>query len=149
MSTIKVLEDVQAMLGLNQRELGIYAGVSTRTINAWMTGYRVCSDHTAELIRRIAEMDKKALADGDATSTMQRWCLIRSYGHDEFMTPAGSKADALRDAEYEWNRMTDKEKAKSFLVALCNVCLTDRTIDGCFGWAWDTEYIEIAKNWIE
>lgn len=151
MNTIETLKAVQERLGLNQKELGVYAGVSTRTINSWLTGYRACPDHVAELIRRVAEMDYQALQDGDETSIMQRWCLVRSYGIDEFMTAYGSQADAMRDAQIEWDHMTEKEKtsAETFEVILADVCLIDRTIDGCFGWAGDGEVREVAKNWIE
>lgn len=151
MNTTILLNEARERLGMNQKEFGVYAGVSTRTINSWFTGYRTCADHVAEMITRLASMDKLALDNGEETSIMRRWCLVRSYGQDEFMTAYGSKADALRDAQMEWDHMTKKEKANSetFEVILTDVCLTDRTIDGCFGWAAGAEVLEVAKSWIK
>jgi len=151
MNTIETLKAVQEKLGLNQRELGVYAGVSTRTMNAWCTGYRECPEHVAELIARLAYMDAKALEEGQPTSTMRRWCIRSSYGIDEFLTPAGSKADALRLAKMEWEHMTEKEKAnaETFEVCLVDIRLTDRTIDGCFGWADSGEVYDIAKDYLK
>ena len=151
MNTIEVLKDAQEMLGMNQKEFGVFAGVSTRTVNSWFTGYRTCADHVAEMIHRLADLDSRMLASGEETSILRRWCLVRSYGQDEFMTAYGSKADAIRDAQMEWDHMTKKEKANSetFEVILTDVCLTDRTIDGCFGWAAGAEVLEVAKSWIK
>ena len=147
----EILMTTQKQLGLTQRELGVYAGVSTRTINSWMTGYRTCNDSTAELIGRVADMDLKALENGETTSKMRRWCLITSDGGDEFLTAHGSKADAIRDADISWNHLTDKEKAKreSFMVALVDVCLVDRTVDGCFGWSENGDVYEVAKDYLK
>ena len=151
MNNIETFKEIQKMLGMNQAELGTYAGVSTRTINAWMTGYRACNDSTCELIRRVADMDLKALENGETTSKMRRWCLITSDGGDEFLTAYGSKADAIRDADICWNHLTDKEKAKreSFMVALADVCLVDRTVDGCFGWYENGDVYEVAKDYLK
>lgn len=123
----EMLKKAQEMLGLTQKELGVYIGVSTRTVNSWMTGERTCPDHVAEMAARLTEVDAKALEEGEPTTGMMRWAVISSDGGDEFLTVCGSKADALREAETGWNHMTqrEKEKAERFEVGLIHVCLAE------------------------
>lgn len=160
-TAIEKLKHVQELLHLNQRELGVYAGVSTRTVNSWMTGDRKCQEWTAELIERIAIADAKAIEAGEPTSGMWRWCLIemRKYGlEDEHVTVYGSKVDAMRDAECVWNHLTEREKkhVTEFFVAKSYVQVTEeRAMEPRFdvyeyadGSVFSEAY-DIAKDWLE
>ena len=127
-TAIEMLKEAQELLNLNQKELGTYIGVSTRTVNSWMTGERTCPDHVAEMALRLARIDAKALEEDEPTTAMMRWAVIDSYGIDEYLTVCGSKADALREAENDWNHLTAAEKAnrERFLVGLINVQICEK-----------------------
>ena len=122
-----MLLEAKNLLNLNQKELGVYCGVSARTVNTWMTGEKTCRDYVAEMVLRLAKVDSKALEYGEPTTNMMRWALISSYGSDEWLTVCGSKTDALRLADEEWKHMTESERQREekFLVGLVNVQLND------------------------
>lgn len=155
----EMLREAQRTLELTQKELGVYIGVPTRTINAWMTEYRVCPDHTAELVYRLAQVDRERLDDGIPTTSMYRWALMRSYRTDEFLDVYGSKADAMRDAEYEWQHMTEAERESSrrFEVGLVHVQICEKDWEGKrFQYAEiddrgrvDGDVYEFGKDWKE
>ena len=154
----EMLEKVQDLLQINQKELGVYIGVSTRTVNSWMTGERSCPDHVAEMALRLAKADTRAIENAEPTTTMKRWAVISNDGTDEFLTVCGSKADAIREAEIQWSHTTEAERAKCeiFVVGLINVQIIEkRQHSGRFGWAedesWeiDSTVYEIAKDYLE
>ena len=87
----EMLQEAQDLLGLNQKELGVYIGVSTRTINSWMTGERECPMHVAELTLRVATEDARKCDNDEPTSGMFRWAVIDELRDgDEFLTVCGS-----------------------------------------------------------
>jgi len=146
------------LLGLTQKDFGTYIGVSIRTVNSWMTGDRTAPDHVAEMALRLAEVDSRALEDGERTTGMYRWAVISSSGIDEFLTVCGSKADALRAAEDDWKHLTprEKEKLERFEVGLIHVCLTDAMgYDGRFSYFEDSagrvdgDVYECAKDYLD
>lgn len=150
MKSIEMLKEVQNMLNLNQRELGVYAGVPTRTVNSWMTGYRECPENVAELILRVAKSDRKLLDDGEEeTSVMRRWCLVTSDGGDMFVTPCGSEADAIREGGIQWNHLLEKEQKaqETFAIWLLDIRICDRTIDGPFSWI-GGDPAATSKDWL-
>lgn len=160
MMTIKeMLTEAQNALELNQKELGVYIGVSTRTVNSWMTEKRACPDHVAEMAMRLANVDAQALENGERTSGMMRWAIIDEIrDRDEFLTVCGSQADALREAETDWTHLTDREKKNRarFEVALIHVCLTECDYDGSrFSYyvredgSVDADVYEVSKDWLE
>ena len=67
-----MLNQAQEELGLNQKELGVYIGVSTRTINSWMTGERECPAYVAEMALRLAQIDRIAMEDDGLVTGMFR-----------------------------------------------------------------------------
>lgn len=128
-----MLNQAQEELGLNQKELGVYIGVGTRTINSWMTGERECPAYVAEMALRLAQVDRIALEDDEHTSGMFRWAVIDEIRDgDEYITVCGSKADALREAENDWKHLLPKEKERRarFQVALIHVAVMERGVDG-------------------
>ena len=156
---MKTLKETQKALGLSQKEFGVYIGVSTRTINAWMSEGQpnTCPTYMVELISRIADADLKALEEGEPTTRFQRWAVISSDGGDEFLTVKGNQADALREAEMLWNHLTAKEKASltTFQVGLVNVQLVEKHgHDGPFAYAEDgngvidADVYEVAKDFL-
>lgn len=159
MNEREMLQKIQDMLGLKQKELGVYIGVSTRTINSWMTGERQCPEYVAEMALRIALIDAKAYEIDEPTSGMYRWAVVDQRGNgDEFLTVCGSKADALREAEAQWRHLTIKERESRirFLVGLVHVSLTDGEYDGSrFSYYIDDsgkvdgDVYELAKTWLE
>lgn len=155
--TKEILQKVQDTLGLNQKELGVYIGVSIRTVNSWMTGERECPMHVAELAIRVAESDIARFNDGLHTSGMFRWAVIdEKENGDEFLTVCGSKADALREAQSDWDHLTPKEKEKRarFEVSLVHVCFADQPYENThfsyyegYGQIDGATY-ETAKSWL-
>ena len=151
-----MLKQAQEELKLNQKELGVYIGVSTRTINSWMTGERECPSYVAEMVRRLARIDRKALEDGENTSGMFRWAVIDEIRDgDEYITVCGSKADALREAEKDWKHLLPKEQERRarFQVALIHVAVMEREVDGTrftyftdHNGRIDGDVYEVAKN---
>lgn len=133
----EMLHEAQEMLQLTQKDFGVYAGVSVRTVNSWMTGDRKAPLHVSEMILRLAEVDSKALEGGEPTTGIYRWAVISSSGIDEFLAVYGSKADAMRAAYVDWQHLTqrEREKLERFEVSLIHVCLADQTgIDGRFSY---------------
>lgn len=126
-TTREILQSVMEKLNLNQRELGVYAGVSARTMNSWMTGDRQCSEWTAELIERLADHDAKALRNGEPTSAMWRWCLIDVSGIDGYLTAYGSKSEALREGARYWDRLSayEKKERSAFYVGYKKIQLIE------------------------
>ena len=151
-----MLRQAQEELKLNQKELGVYIGVSTRTINSWMTGERECPSYVAEMALRLAQIDRIALEDGDPASGMFRWAVIDEIENgDEFLTVCGSKADALREAEKDWNHLLPKERERRarFQVGLIHVAVMERETDGTrftyftdHSGRIDGDVYEVAKN---
>lgn len=151
-----MLKQAQEELKLNQKELGVYIGVSTRTINSWMTGERECPFYVAEMVRRLARIDRKALEDGENTSGMFRWAVIDEIQDgDEFLTVCGSKADALREAQRDWEHLLPKERERRsrFEVGLIHVAAMEQAVDGTrFTYYqdhrghFDGDVYEVAKN---
>ena len=117
-----MLNQAQEELGLNQKELGVYIGVSTRTVNSWMTRERECPAYVAEMALRLAQVDRVALEDDEPTTG----------DGDEFITVCGSKADAIREAEKDWKHLLPKEQERRarFQVALIHVAVMEREVDG-------------------
>lgn len=152
-----MLRQAQEELKLNQKELGVYIGVSTRTVNSWMTGERECPSYVAEMVHRLAQIDRKAMENGESTSGMFRWAVIDEIQDgDEFLTVCGSKADAIREAQRDWERMTpkDRERRARFEVGLIRATLMDQTVDGSrFTYYQDDkghidgDTYETAKDW--
>lgn len=156
-TTAKRLRAVQSKLNLNQRELSVYAGVSTRIVNQWINGTHKCSEFVCELIERVAETDAKALEADEPTSKMLRWAVIDDRGSDVFITFHGCKADALRDAEKQWKRLTKYERekdCKAFSVSLISCALIQRRKGGqpfdqwagADGWC-DADIYDVAKQY--
>lgn len=151
-----MLRQAQEELKLNQKELGVYIGVSTRTINSWMTGERECPAYVAEMALRLAQIDRIALEDDEHTSGMFRWAVIDEIQDgDEFITVCGSKADALREAERDWERLLPKERERRarFQVGLIHVAAMEREVDGTrftyftdHSGRIDGDVYEVAKN---
>lgn len=132
-TNIEQLKEAQEILDLNQKELGVYIGVSTRTINSWMTGERECPAYVAEMALRLAQVDRNAMENGENVSGMFRWAVIDEIQDgDEFLTVCGSKADAIREAQRDWERLTpkDRERRARFEVGLIRATLMDQTVDG-------------------
>jgi len=157
-NNIELLEEAQELLDLNQRELGIYIGVSARCVNAWMTGERAVPSYVTEMANRLAHIDAVAMAEGRPTSTMARWAVIRSSGLDEFIDVYGNKADALRAAEVEWKHLTasEKKKAETFMVGMVNVQICDEPMaDSRFQQAVlengsiDADIYDVAKDFLQ
>lgn len=152
----EMLQEAQDLLGLNQKELGVYIGVSTRTINSWMTGERECPMHVAELTLRVATEDARKCNNDEPTSGMFRWAVIDELRDgDEFLTVCGSKADAIREAENDWNHLTTKEKEKRarFQVGLVHVNYIDCDDGTRFsyfdtGKVIDGDVYDVAKSWL-
>lgn len=142
----EMLHEAQEMLQLTQKDFGVYAGVSARTVNSWFTGDRKCPDHVAELILRIAISDVSAIGEDDEpTSTMWRWAWIDAAGIDMDITPYGSKVDAMRAAEQYWQRMTkhDKGRRTTYQVGLMKFELTEDGLQ-----PEDPDVYDIAKDWL-
>ena len=156
MTNLEMLKAAQEILDLNQKELGVYIGVSWRTVNNWFTGARQVPAYVAEMALRLAEVEAEALDAGDPAPTgMYRWAVISSYGTDEFLTVCGSKADALREAETQWSHMTEAEKTKAerFEVGLIHVQICDGN-DGRFCYfdnngEIDGDVHELAKDYLQ
>lgn len=74
------------------------------------------------------------------TDSMEKWCLIDQKNDDEYITAYESKEEALKEAEKEWNNLTehDKKQRNSFLVGLCEM-----DEEGNIG----ADIIEIAKEY--
>lgn len=155
-----MLRQAQEELKLNQKELGVYIGVSTRTINSWMTGERECPSYVAEMALRLAQIDRIALEDGEIpASGMFRWAVIDEIRDgDEFLTVCGSKADALREAQRDWEHLLPKERERRarFQVGLIHVTAMEQAVDGSrftyytdHSGAIDGDVYEVAKSWIE
>lgn len=128
-----MLNQAQEELGLNQKELGVYIGVGTRTINSWMTGERECPAYVAEMALRLAQVDRIALEDDEPATGMFRWAVIDEIRDgDEYITVCGSKADALREAENDWKHLLPKERERRarFQVALIHVAVMEKEVDG-------------------
>lgn len=156
MTSKEMLEKAAELLGLNQRELGIYIGVGTRTINSWMTGERECPAYVAEMAYRLAQIDAKALEDDDPTTGMLRWAVISESEHDGTLDVYGSKSEAMREAKDEWERMhpSDKRDRTRHEVGLVHVQVTEPTkFYGRFSWFVDKsgyadgDVYEEAKQW--
>lgn len=155
----EMLEEAQRLLGLNQKELGIFAGVSARCVNAWMTGERAVPSHVAEMINRLAHADHDALEDVRPTTAMLRWAVITARGIDEWMTVCGNKADALREAADQWRRLTEDERKKvdRFEVSLVKVQIVARSPLNCGRFEYyegadgqiDGEVYECAKDYLQ
>lgn len=157
-NNIELLEEAQELLNLNQRELGIYIGVSARCVNAWMTGERSVPSYVAEMANRLAHIDAVAMAEDRPTSTMARWAVIRSSGLDEFIDVYGNKADALRAADVEWKHLTasEKKKTETFMVGMVNVQIIDEPMaDSRFQQAVlengsiDADIYDVAKDFLQ
>lgn len=133
MKNNELLEATQQMLNLNQKELGAYIGVGTRTVNSWMTGDRQCASYVAEMAYRLATVDAEALKNCEPTTGMYRWAVIDDTGSDVFLTVCGSHTDAIREGEMLWSHMTNREKngTQSFMVGLIHVCVIEDRVDGC------------------
>ena len=154
-TTKEMLQEAQAMLGVTQKDLGVYIGVSKRTISNWMTDTRECPMHVAELTLRMAESDTNALNEGIPASGMMRWALIDEAEHDETLRVYGSQADAIRDAEVYWAYLTEKERERRvrFQVGLVHVSLAQLNTNSMFAYyeahdgSIDADVYEIAKDW--
>ena len=154
-TALDILKDTQEALNLNQKQFGTYIGVSIRTISNWMTGVRQCPIYIAEMAARLAESDLRALDQAETPSGMFRWCVISSKGMDEWVQPCGSKADALRQAESDWNHLTAKEKENQerFMVGVMHVCY-EPGYDGPFNLytredgSCDGDVYEVAKDYL-
>ena len=152
-----MLNQAQEELGLNQKELGVYIGVSTRTINSWMTGERECPAYVAEMALRLAQIDRIAMEDDGLVTGMFRWAVIDEIRDgDEYITVCGSKADAIREAEKDWKHLLPKEQERRarFQVALIHVAVMKREVDGTrFTYFTDRngridgDVYEVAKSW--
>lgn len=150
----ELLQEAQETLGLSQKELGTYIGVSARTINSWMgpAESRTCPLYVAEAALRMAKADMAMLEEKGTATGMMRWALINGDGHTEDMHVYGAKADALRDAENYWIHLTAKEKDRTerFEVALIHAALTDdgfsyyESEDGRI----DADVYDTAKSWL-
>lgn len=149
MKTAEILATIQKTLNINQKTLGTYIGVSTRTVNSWMTGERACPDHVADLALRLAAVDAMAISEGMGSVPMQRWTVIDTCGADEFLTVCGSKADAIREGETQWRALTDSEREarQAFRVGVISVQLVKDGKKTVFTWAeGDGAVYEIAKD---
>lgn len=154
----EMLQEAQELLGLTQKELGAYIGVSARTINSWMgpAETRTCPLYVAEAALRMAEADIRGIKNCDWRTSMMRWALITNDGIENLHV-YGAKADALREANIQWSRLTkeEREKLQRFEVSLVNVSLVLDEGFGRFsyqetddGWI-DSDPYEVAKNWKE
>ena len=153
------LQAVQEKLKLNQKQLGIYIGVSARTVNAWMgkKETRECADYIVEMAERLADVDARALENGEPTTTMMRWAVIDETHTDTFITVCGDKADALREGQTDWDHLTAWEKENDvvhFSVGLIRVQLTEdhgkRTFEQALledGISADGDIYDVAKEW--
>ena len=144
---MKTLKEIQNSLGMNQKEFAVYCGVSTRTMNGWMSeGQKnTCPAYLVEMIERVADADSRALENAEPATSMMRWAVISADGNNEYMTAWGNKADAIRDAEMKWDHMTgtERERAERFTVGLVRVQLTDRHGHGnIFTWAEDENGVD-------
>lgn len=124
----RMLAQAQKTLGVNQKTLGTYIGVSARTVNSWMgrVESRTCPVYVAEMVLRLAQADAHALENGDRPSGMFRWAVISDDGFTEQLTVFGSRPEAIREAEMLWDHLTDAEKKKQerFEVGLVHVTLS-------------------------
>jgi len=121
------LEELRKMLGLNQTEFGIYAGVSQRTASTWFTGERQIPEHVLGMLERLATYDAYKVAQGELTQPFLRWAVIDTDGEDEYIDVYGSKAEALRAGARDWKQLTEAEKKRrsGFVVGLINVQYSD------------------------
>lgn len=132
-TALNLLKNTQEALHLNQKQFATYIGVSIKTMSNWMTGLRTCPIYVAEMAARLAEADLKALEDGERTTGMFRWCIISARGIDEWIQPFASKAEAVRFADADWNRLTkrEKERYEKFMIGKMHVCYNPE-FDGPF-----------------
>ena len=152
------LQAIQERMHLTQKQLGIYIGVSARTVNSWMglASSRSCPDHVVELVERLSSHDMQLIEDGERSAPMMRWAVIDSTKTDEFLTVCGSKADAVRQGELEFSQLTagEKKDRQSFIVGLIKVQLVEDGGKMIFSWytspeGWgDGTVYEIAKRYI-
>lgn len=153
----ELLQEAQELLGLTQKELGTYIGVSARTINSWMgpAETRTCPLYVAEATLRMAQSDLRGIDNCDWRTSMMRWALVTDDGQLEDLHVYGAKADALREAETYWNHLTkeEQEKLQRFEVSLVKVSLILDEGYGRFsyhetddGWI-DSDAYEVAKSW--
>lgn len=150
----ELLQKAQEALGLKQKELGVYIGVSARTINSWMgpAESRTCPVYVAEAALRMAQADQILIRETGIATGMMRWALINDDGHTEDLHVYGAKADAIRDAEMYWKHLTkaEQEKTERFEVGLIHAALTG---SGVFSYyedesgSIDADVYEVAKNW--
>ena len=85
------------------------------------------------------------------------YAVIDWDGMDTWITACGSKADAIQEADRQWDQLTEKEKESrdAFFVGLINVQLTESKVyGGRFAWADDPDVCgtgsdveEIAKDY--
>lgn len=154
-TTLEMLQEAQDLLKLNQKELGVYIGVSTRTVNSWMTGDRQCPAYVAEMALRLAKVDAEALDEDEPTTGLFRWAVIMEDDHNEWLTVCGSKADALREGEDDWKHMTSQAQDSliRYEVALIHVQVNDEYVGSRFSYYQksgrvDGDTYEIAKKYI-
>lgn len=150
----ELLQEAQNLLGLTQKDIGVYIGVSARTINSWMgpAETRTCPLYVAEAALRMAQADRKLMRETATATGMMRWALISDDGWNEDLHVYGAKADALREAEIYWNHLTKAEQGKKerFEVGLIRAALTG---SGSFGYyedengLIDADVYEVAKSW--
>lgn len=150
----EMLQEAQNELGLSQKELGIYIGVSARTINSWMgpAESRTCPLYVAEAALRMAQADMAMLEEKAIATGMMRWALINEDNRSEDLHVYGAKADAIRDAEIYWSHMTkaEQERTERFEVGLIHAALTG---SGSFSYyedengLIDADVYEVAKSW--
>ena len=154
---LEMLSEARQLLNLNQKELGVYIGVSNNTVNNWMTKRRACPTHIAEMALRLARFDAERLENGETTSQMVRWSLVSSTEYGEWLTVCGSKADAIREGQMQWSHLTENEKRKvsTFEVALVKVQIVDKfKNEPRFSYycdesgRCDADILDIAKDWI-
>ena len=155
------LMKVREQLGwLTQRDLAAYIGAPIRTVASWCSETqtaRTCPEYVLELIERVAAADALALDLGREPVAMKRWAVIDWDGMDTWITACGSKADAIQEADRQWDQLTEKEKESrdAFFVGLINVQLTESKVyGGRFAWAEDPDVCgtgsdveEIAKDY--
>lgn len=128
MNNIDIIRGIMNEMGMNQREFSAYLGVSQRTVNTWMTGERQIPDYMVSLIERLTTYELYRLAEDEVTQPMMRWAVIDTDQMDEWITVCGTKADALREADWQWRHMgvQTQRQRKDFYVGLINVQYTGR-----------------------
>jgi hypothetical protein len=79
---------------------------------------------------------------------MKKWAVIDSTGTDEFLTVCETKEDALKEADWVWDTMTDGDKKRrtSFIVGLINVDENGDYFENENG-SIDADVYEIAKSY--